>query len=83
MKIKLANNIALEGTPRVAVSHAGLFCLPMSYTKDAGLIWVKWKKFSFISQFLGSKKQISTPLKKIIFECCFFCLFFLCVFLSN
>ena len=41
MKIKIANRIAPNGTPRFAASHLGLFCLPMSHKKDAGLIWVK------------------------------------------
>ena len=35
-----ANRIALDGTPRFAASHLGLFCLPMSHKKDASLIWV-------------------------------------------
>ena len=30
MKIKIANRIAPDGTPRFAASHLGLFCLPMS-----------------------------------------------------
>ena len=33
-----ANRIALDGTPRFAASHLGLFCLPMSHKKDARLI---------------------------------------------
>ena len=41
MKIKIANRIAPDGTPRFAASHLGLFCLPMSHQKDARLIWVK------------------------------------------
>ena len=41
MKILLANRIAPDGTPRLAASHLGLFCLPMSHKKDARLIWVK------------------------------------------
>ena len=40
MKIKIANRIAPDGTPRFAASHLGLFCLPMSHKKDASLIWV-------------------------------------------
>ena len=31
----LANSIAADGTPHFAVSHLGLFCLPMSHKKDA------------------------------------------------
>ena len=41
IKIKIANNIAQDGTPRFAASHLGLFCLPMSHKKDAMLILVK------------------------------------------
>ena len=41
MKIKIANRIAPDGTPRFAASHLGLFCLPMTHKKDARLIWVK------------------------------------------
>ena len=36
-----ANRIAPDGTPRLAASDLGLFCLPMSHKKDARLIWVK------------------------------------------
>ena len=38
MKIKKANRIASDGTPRFAASHLGLFCSPMSHKKDARLI---------------------------------------------
>ena len=37
MKIRLANRIAPDGTPRSAASHLGLFCLPMSHKRDARL----------------------------------------------
>ena len=37
MKILLANRIAPDGMPRSAASHLGLFCLPMSYKRDARL----------------------------------------------
>ena len=37
MKIKIANRIAPDGTPRFAASHLGLFCLPMSHKKMPGL----------------------------------------------
>ena len=40
MKFVLANRIAPDGTPSFAMSHYGLFCLPMSHKKDARLIWV-------------------------------------------
>ena len=40
MKFMSANRIAPDGTPRFAVSHLGLFCLPVSQEKDARLIWV-------------------------------------------
>ena len=46
MKIKIANGIAPDGTPRFAASHLGLFCLPMSHKKDARLIWVNNYKLS-------------------------------------
>ena len=36
MKFLVANRIAPDGTPRSAVSHLGLYCLPMSHKKDAG-----------------------------------------------
>ena len=38
MKFMKANRIAPDGTPPVAASHLGLFCLPMSHKKDARLI---------------------------------------------
>ena len=41
MKFMPANRIAPDGTPHFAMSHLGLFCLPMSHKKDARLIWVK------------------------------------------
>ena len=37
MKLLLANRIATDGTPRSTASHLGLFCLPMSYKRDARL----------------------------------------------
>ena len=40
MKIMSANRKAPDGTPRLAASHLGLYCLPMSDKKDARLIWV-------------------------------------------
>ena len=40
MKFLSANRIDPDETPRFAASHLGLFCLPMSNKKDAGLIWV-------------------------------------------
>ena len=41
MKIMSANRIAQDGKPRLAASHLGLFCLPISHKKDVKLIWVK------------------------------------------
>ena len=41
MKFMSENRIAPDGAPRSAASHLGLFGLPMSYKKDARLIWVK------------------------------------------
>ena len=38
MKILYASRIDLDGTPRSAASHLGLFCLPMSHKRDA---WLK------------------------------------------
>ena len=43
MKIKIANRIAPDGTPRFAASHLGLFCLPLSHKKDARFIWLSIK----------------------------------------
>ena len=37
MKFLQANRIAPDGMPRSAASHLGLFCLPMSHKRDAGL----------------------------------------------
>ena len=42
MKIMSAKSIAQDGTWRLAASHLGLFCLPMSHKKDTRLIWIKW-----------------------------------------
>ena len=41
MKFMCANRIALDGMLCFAVSHLGLFCLPMSQKKDAGLYELK------------------------------------------
>ena len=41
MKIKIANRIAPDGTPRFVASHLGLFCFTMSHKKDARLLMVK------------------------------------------
>ena len=38
MKFLLANRIAPDGAPLSAVSHLGLFYLPMSHKKDTRLI---------------------------------------------
>ena len=44
MKIMQANRIAPDGTPRLAASHLGLFCLPMSHKKDtSGLYGLRSK----------------------------------------
>ena len=40
MKIKIANRIAPDGTPRFAASHLVIFFLPMFHKKDARLIWI-------------------------------------------
>ena len=37
MKFLCANRIAPDGMPRSAASHLGLYCLPMSYKRDARL----------------------------------------------
>ena len=37
VKILSANRIALDGRSRLAASHLGLFCLPMSHKKMPGL----------------------------------------------
>ena len=36
MKFLNANRIAPDGTPHFAVSHLGLFCLPMSHKRNGG-----------------------------------------------
>ena len=51
IQIMKANRKAPDGTPRFAVSHLGLFCLPMSHKKDTRLIWVKHTR-SMISAFV-------------------------------
>ena len=38
MKIMKSNRIASDGTPRLAASHMGLFCFPMSHQKNVRLI---------------------------------------------
>ena len=40
MKFMLAKRIAPDGTLLLAVSHLGLFCLPVSHIKYVRLIWV-------------------------------------------
>ena len=35
--------MAQDETPRFAASHLVLFCLSMSYKKDARLLWVKFE----------------------------------------
>ena len=42
MKFISANRIAPDGTPLFGVSHSGIFCLHMSYKKDARLVWVNF-----------------------------------------
>ena len=44
MKILYANRIVPDGMQRSAMSHLGLFCLPMSHKRDARLICVKLVK---------------------------------------
>ena len=59
MKIKIANRIAPDGTQRFAVSHLGLFCLPMSHKKDARLIWVKHVLFWILIEDLFLKTKLA------------------------
>ena len=59
MKIKRANRIAPDVTPRFAALHLGLFCLPMSHKKDTALIWVK----SQIILFWGFRQGLTKPSK--------------------
>ena len=54
-----ANRIAPDWTPRLAASHLGLFCLPMSHKKDAALIWVK----SQLILFRGFRQGLTIPSK--------------------
>ena len=51
-----ANRIAPDGTPHFAVSHLGLFCLPMSHKKNARLIQVK-KGFTLIRSLMITVKE--------------------------
>ena len=37
----LSGEITPDGTPRSALSHLGLLCLPLSHKKDARLVPVK------------------------------------------
>ena len=46
MKIVSANRKVSDVTPRLAASHLGLFCLPMSNKKDAMLVWANQVKDS-------------------------------------
>ena len=48
MEFMKANRIARDGTPRLAASHLGLFCLPMSHKKEARLIWVNIATIGFV-----------------------------------
>ena len=41
--------IAPDGTPRLAASHLGIFCLPMTHKKDAMLIWVDTIEVRYIT----------------------------------
>ena len=42
-KFMSTNRILPDGTAqKKAVSHLGLFCLPMSHKKDARLLWAKY-----------------------------------------
>ena len=40
MEFIKANRSVPDGTPRFAASHPGLFCVPMTHKKNAGLIWI-------------------------------------------
>ena len=60
MRFILANRIAPDGTPRLAVSHLVLLCLPMSHKKVVRLIWVN----TFI-QFMLEKSK--TPVISFMF----------------
>ena len=60
MKIKIANRIATDGTPRFAASHLGLFCLPMSHKKDDRLIWVS----TFSCRKVVSKSSVKPNLQQ-------------------
>ena len=60
MKIKIANGIAPDGTPRFAASHLGLFCLPMPHKKDTRLIWVYLINFLGASNIEGTEQPART-----------------------
>ena len=59
MKFVSANRIASDGTPRFAVSHLGILCLPMSHRKDTRLIWIKVAEWSPFGNFISPIKASS------------------------
>ena len=65
MKIKMANRIALDGTPRFAASHLGLFCLPRCPIKrTSGLYGLK--------TIFGDQYNVYLISLKIVFSLQFF-----------
>ena len=74
MKIMSANRIAPDGMPRFAASHLGLFCLPMSHKKDAGLIWANYNLLLIHDRIPNELDSDITrirhpPLKPVIKKC--------------
>ena len=47
IELSVANSGEPDQTPRSAASDLVLRCLPMSYKKDAGLIWVNQTSCKF------------------------------------
>ena len=74
MKFIKANRIALDGTPRIAASHLGLFCLPMSHKKNTRLIWIKLISTSkiggasFVPSIMNIKHKMTTKFVYLRFK---------------
>ena len=55
MKFLKANSIAPDETPHSAVSHLGLYCLPMSHKEDASLYELRlYKRFELLNDKMNT-----------------------------
>ena len=72
-----ANRIAPGGTPRIAASHLGLLCLPMSHKNDARLIWVKLQLSTLKLYFQYLRLTLASNTKRLGINCgsFYFCIF--------